>query len=61
MRGFEESWIVAREHREGRLAAVGGAGAPVAPLVVAGAPAVVPCAVGEHEFEVGAEGGDGLV
>jgi hypothetical protein len=42
------------------MAAVAGAGAPPGPLVVAGAPGVVPRAVGEHELHVGAEGGDGF-
>ena len=56
-RNFGSWW---REQDVGRMAAVAGAGAPPAPLVVAGAPAVVPRAVGEHELHVGAEGGDGL-
>ena len=42
------------------MAAVAGAASPPGPLVVAGAPGVVPGAVGEHEFKVGAEGGDGF-
>ena len=58
---FAELWFVRGEEDVGGVAAVAGAGAPVAPLVVARAPAVVPCAVGEHELHVGAEGGDGLV
>jgi len=58
---FEELWFVVGEEDVGGVAAVAGAGAPVAPLVVAGAPTVVPGAIGEHELHVGAEGGDGLV
>ena len=58
---FAEPWLVRREEDVGGMAAVTGAAAPPAPLVVAGAPAVVPGAVGEHELHVGAEGGDGLV
>ena len=56
--GFSEARVVVGEEDEGGMAAVGGAGAPPGPLVVAGAPGVVPGAVGEHEFQVGAEGGD---
>ncbi len=48
---------MAGQEDEGGVAAVAGAGAPPGPLVVAGAPGVVPGAVGEHEFQVGAEGG----
>ncbi len=59
--GFEELGFVLGEEDVGGVAAVAGAGAPPAPLVVAGAPGVVPGAVGEHELEVGAEGGDGFV
>ena len=59
--GFAELWLVWREEDVGGVAAVAGAAAPPAPLVVAGAPGVVPGAVGEHELHVGAEGGDGLV
>ncbi len=58
---FEELWFVRSEEDVGWVAAVAGAASPVAPLVVAGAPGVVPGAVGEHELHVGAEGGDGLV
>ena len=58
---FAELWFVVGEEDVGGMTAVAGAAAPPAPLVVAGAPAVVPGAVGEHELHVGAEGGDGLV
>ena len=58
--GFEELGLVLGEEDVGGVAAVAGAGAPPGPLVVAGAPGVVPGAVGEHELHVGAEGGDGF-
>ena len=58
---FAELWLVWREEDVGGMTAVAGAAAPPAPLVVAGAPAVVPGSVGEHELHVGAECGDGLV
>ena len=57
---FEELWVVVGEEDVGGMAAVAGATAPPGPLVVAGAPRVVPGAVGEHELHVGAEGGDGF-
>ncbi len=57
---FEELWFVVGEEDVGGVAAVGGAGSPPGPLVVARAPGVVPGAVGEHELHVGAEGGDGF-
>ena len=58
---FEELWVVLGEEDVGGVAAVAGATAPPGPLVVAGAPTVVPGAVGEHELHVDAERGDGLV
>ena len=58
---FAELWLVWSEEGVGGVTAVAGAAAPPAPLVVAGAPTVVPGAVGEHELHVGAEGGDGLI
>jgi len=58
---LEELWFVIGEEDVGGMAAVAGAASPPAPLVVAGAPGVVPGAVGKHELHVGAEGGDGLV
>ena len=58
---FAEAGVVVGEEDEGGMAAVAGAGAPPGPFVVARAPGVVPGAVGEHEFEVGAEGGYGFL
>ena len=58
---FAELWLVWREEDVGGMTAVAGAAAPPTPLVVAGAPTVVPGSVGEHELHVGAEGGDGLI
>ena len=58
---LEELWFVLGEQDVGGMAAVAGAASPPAPFVVAGAPGVVPGAVGEHELHVGAESGDGLV
>src|SRR5215470_10183193 len=40
------------------MAAIAGAAPPPCPLVVAGAPAVVPGAVWQHEFHVRFQGGD---
>jgi len=57
---FAELWFVLGEEDVGGMAAVAGAASPPGPLVVAGAPGVVPGAVGEHELHVGAEGGDGF-
>ncbi len=57
---FAELGFVVGEEGVGGVTAVASAGAPVCPLVVAGAPTVVPCAVGEHELHVRAEGGDGF-
>ena len=50
--GRGEAGILVREQRVSTLAAVTGARAPVAPLEVARAPAVVPRAVGQQELEV---------
>src|SRR5260370_19970839 len=58
---FEELWFVLGKEDVGGVAAIAGAASPPGPLVVAGAPGVVPGAVGEDELHVGAEGGDGLV
>ena len=57
---FAELWFVVGEEDVGGVAAVAGAASPPGPFVVAGAPGVVPGAVGEHELHVGAEGGDGF-
>ena len=58
---LKELWFVLGEEDVGGMAAVAGAASPPAPLVVAGAPGVVPGAVGEHELHVGAESNDRLV
>ena len=58
---FEELRFVVGEQNVGGVAAVTRAASPVAPLVVAGAPGVVPGTVGEHELHVRPKGGDGLI
>ena len=51
--GRIQARIPAGERGESRLAAVGSPAAPVRPLEIPRAPAVVPRAVGQHEFYVG--------
>ena len=58
---LEELWFVFGEQDVSGMAAVAGAASPPAPLVVTGAPGVVPRAIREHELHVGPEGSDGLV
>ena len=57
---FTKAGVVVGEEDEGGMAAVAGAASPPGPLVVAGAPGVVPGAVGEHELHVGSQGCDGF-
>ena len=60
-RRFAEARIELRHEHKTGMTAVAGAAAPPAPLVVAGAEAVVPRAIGQHELHVSFHGGDNLL
>ncbi len=60
IRGLAELRLVLRKEHEGGMAAIAGAASPPAPLVVARAPRVVPCAVRQHELEMSSQCCDGL-